>query len=166
MPRLGRAIVFLAIFVCTAGFDQGSKEWARESLQPGVVRPFAEAFGGAWEWQLAYNDGVAFSSLTGAGPLLLSLLAAAVLLAIAWVGLRTRPDERLRRVAYALLAGGALGNLIDRVRDGAVTDFIRWRAGDHVWPIFNIADVALIVGVALLVIEAGVAYRRRAIMRT
>lgn len=49
-----------------------------------------------------------------------------------------------------MIAGGALGNLIDRVRHGAVTDFIRWRAGDHRWPIFNVADALLLVGVVLL----------------
>jgi signal peptidase II len=51
-----------------------------------------------------------------------------------------------------LIAGGALGNLIDRVRDGAVTDFVRWRIHDHRWPIFNLADAALVAGVALILL--------------
>ena len=66
---------------------------------------------------------------------------------------RTRPAQRLRRAAYAVIAGGALGNLIDRIRDGAVTDFVRWRVHDHMWPIFNVADAALLAGVALLLVD-------------
>jgi signal peptidase II len=54
-----------------------------------------------------------------------------------------------------------LGNLVDRLHDGAVTDFVRWRIHDHRWPIFNIADAALFVGVALLLLE-GILARRRA----
>ena len=62
-------------------------------------------------------------------------------------------------VPGALIAAGALGNLIDRVRDGAVTDFIRWHVHDHMWPIFNVADAALLVGVALLLVEGALRHR-------
>jgi signal peptidase II len=60
-----------------------------------------------------------------------------------------------------MVAGGALGNLVDRLHDGAVTDFVRWRINDHRWPIFNVADAALLIGVAILLIE-GLRTRRRA----
>jgi signal peptidase II len=65
-------------------------------------------------------------------------------------------------VAYALIAGGALGNLVDRIRDGAVTDFVRWRIHEHRWPIFNVADAALLVGVALFVVERAITHNRPA----
>jgi signal peptidase II len=78
---------------------------------------------------------------------------------MAW---RTRPEQRLQRIALAMIAGGALGNLIDRMRDGAVTDYVRWRIGDAKWPIFNVADAALLIGVVLLLAESFVRWRRPA----
>lgn len=144
-----RAAMFLAIFLCSAGFDQGTKEWAR-TLPAGEPQPVIQ---GVWDWELAQNPGVAFSSFSNLphGPLILSLLAIAMLVVVLVLASRTRPHERMARIGYALIAGGALGNLIDRMRLGSVTDFIRWRAGDHAWPIFNVADALLVVGIALLI---------------
>ena len=56
----------------------------------------------------------------------------------------------LERVALAMIAGGAVGNLVDRLRHGAVTDFVSWHWGAHHWPVFNVADVALLIGAVLL----------------
>ena len=58
----------------------------------------------------------------------------------------------MKRIGLAMIAGGALGNLVDRIRDGVVTDFIRWRWYEHKWPIFNVADAALLVGVVLVLV--------------
>ena len=145
---VGRAGVFVAVFLCSAGFDQGTKEWAL-TLPAGHPQPVIR---GVWDWELAHNPGVAFSRFQGIahGPLLLSLLAIAMITVVCVIAARTRPEQRIARIGYALIAGGALGNLIDRFRHGSVTDFIRWRAGDHLWPIFNVADALLLVGVALL----------------
>lgn len=150
--RIARLAVFAIVFLLTAGFDQGTKEWAR-TLPAGVPQPVIDGY---WDWELAHNHGAAFSSFTGGTgtQVVLSLIAVAALIALAVAAARTRPEERLRRVAYALIAGGALGNLIDRIRDGAVTDFVRWRIHDAKWPIFNLADAALLIGVALLAIGA------------
>lgn len=106
------------------------------------------------------NDGVAFSSFRGM-RVVLSLLALGALVMLGVMAARTKPEERLKRWGLALIFGGALGNLFDRVSDGAVTDFVRWRIAEHRWPIFNVADVALVIGVALLLLES-VAARRRA----
>jgi signal peptidase II len=57
--------------------------------------------------------------------------------------------------ALALVAGGAVGNVIDRVLAGKVTDFVVWKWGTHEWPAFNIADVALVVGVAIMFLDVG-----------
>lgn len=174
LPR--RAASFASIFalglLIVVALDQGSKAWARTlPVSPagcavpgaliarecrGVPQPLIEGY---WEWELAFNTGAAFSRLDGARVLLAAIAAAAlgVLGAMAW---RARPEQRLRRIALALIAGGALGNLIDRVRDGAVTDFVRWRVGEARWPIFNVADAALLVGVALFLIEGLVEQRR------
>ncbi|HSD88836.1 MAG TPA: signal peptidase II [Kofleriaceae bacterium] len=164
MPKkLGRAVMFLAIFFCTTGFDQASKEWAR-TLPPGVRQPVIDGY---WDWELAKNPGAAFSSFTGVtgAQILLSILAAAALIGIGIVAARTGPEEKLKLAGLALIGGGALGNLIDRVREGAVTDFVRWRVHEHLWPIFNVADAALLVGVVLLLLESAVRKRGRAMLK-
>ncbi len=179
--RMGRMAVFLAIFALTTGFDQGSKQWARTlPVSPagcdipadllahrcaGVPVPVIE---GRWDWELAMNPGAAFSSTIGsfgggAGTqIVLSILAMLALVGIGVVAARTAPEQRLQRFALAMIGGGALGNLIDRLRDGAVTDFVRWRWNEHAWPIFNVADAALVIGAVLLVVASALAHRRRA----
>jgi signal peptidase II len=176
------AAAFAVILIATLAADQGSKAWARTlpvhpagCAQPadllayhcmGVPQPVVDGF---WDWELAYNPGAAFSSFASFGhagtKIVLSLIAALALIGISVLALRTAADERVKRIAYALVAGGALGNLVDRLHDGAVTDFVRWRLHDHRWPIFNLADAALLVGVALLLID-GFRARRRVVPAT
>jgi signal peptidase II len=92
------------------------------------------------------NTGVAFSMFSGGGPLvvLIALIALGALLAFFF----THLHRRLVWLPTGLLLGGAAGNLIDRVRAGAVTDFIKF---PH-WPAFNVADIAVTVGVVVLVL--------------
>jgi len=108
-------------------------------------------------FDLAYvrNPGAAFGILAGASGawrsaffIIVSLAALGVVAAL----VRTAHD-RLPLVAFALIGGGALGNLIDRVRFGEVVDFIEWYYRSYHWPTFNIADSAITVGVALLAID-------------
>lgn len=154
-----RVVIFVAVAFVTLALDQGSKAWARDALVPGHPQAVVAC---CWDWELAYNPGVAFSTFAGAagGRAILSVLAALAVLAIAIVAARTPPGARLRRAALAMIAGGALGNLVDRVREGAVTDFVRWRVHEHRWPIFNLADAALLVGAVLLVADGFFARRR------
>lgn len=159
MPGRRPLVMFAAIFAFVVAFDQGSKAWAR-TLPDGVACPVVSGY---WDWELAKNPGIAFSTFAGrAGmQIVLSLVAAVALTAIGIAAARTRPEERLKRVGYATIAGGALGNLIDRVRDGAVTDFVRWHVHEHMWPIFNVADAALLLGVAILLAERALAHREK-----
>jgi len=93
------------------------------------------------------NTGAAFGLLAGAGPLLI-LISVVVIFAI--VKLRfQRSKSRLLAVSLGLLLGGAAGNLIDRVARGGVFDFLDF----HFWPVFNLADAAVTVGGALLVLH-------------
>jgi signal peptidase II len=158
-----RGVLFLLIFLCTTGFDQASKQWAEGTLSPGVPQPVIEGY---WDWELAKNTGAAFSTFAGAsgGQVVLSILAAVALIAIGVVAMRARPEERMKLAGLALIGGGALGNLIDRVRAGGVTDFVRWKVGDHLWPIFNVADAALVIGVSVLLLESVLARRKRAML--
>ncbi|HUJ62513.1 MAG TPA: signal peptidase II [Kofleriaceae bacterium] len=161
--HLRRLAVFVTIALVVLGLDQASKAWARTlptapaGCAPadlaarrcaGVPQP---VIAGYWDWELAMNDGVAFSTFAGgSGRIILCVIAGLAVLAIGYAAARTAPEERLRRVCYGLLAAGALGNLVDRVKDGAVTDFVRWHVHTHMWPIFNLADAALLVGVGML----------------
>lgn len=176
------AVVFAVILIAALAADQLSKAWAHtlpvapagcalpgEMLAgrcAGVPQPVVDGY---WDWELAYNPGVAFSTFASvaghtAMRVVLAAIALIALIGISLLALRTPPDQRWRRAAYALIASGALGNLVDRVRDGAVTDFVRWRIHDHRWPIFNVADAALLVGVAVLLLD-GLRARRAAVPR-
>ena len=105
------------------------------------VRNHGAAFGLLSDWNLPYQS------------LLLSLLSLAALGAIATYFLRLPAAARLPRAALALVLGGAVGNVIDRLRLGYVVDFVHvyWR--EYQWPDFNAADSAITIGVALLVID-------------
>src|SRR5438067_1025355 len=119
MPRARRVVIFVAIFVATLAFDQTTKAWARGlPVEPhGCAVPadlIAERCAGVpqtvvpgyWEWELAFNTGSAFSFVTAAGAqVVLGLIAALALVAIGVAAARTRPEQRLRRAAYALVAG-------------------------------------------------------------
>ena len=86
--------VFLAIFALTTGFDQGSKEWAKSSLELGVREP---VIAGHWDWQLSMNPGAAFSSFgtNVATQITLSILAMLALIGIGVTAARTQPEQRL-----------------------------------------------------------------------
>ena len=104
---------------------------------------------------LAYNTGAAFSLLSTAGGwqrwLFIGLAVLISVFIVHW--LRTLPRRaRWTPVSLALILGGAAGNVIDRVRIGAVVDFIDVHAGGWHWPAFNLADSAICVGAALLVL--------------
>lgn len=167
IARRGAAL-FVVVLIVTLAADQASKAWAHTlPVYPAGCAPLASGCAGIpqpvidgyWDWELAYNPGIAFSrfasSTSRAGmQIILGLIAAIVLVYITRIALRTPPAERGKRTAYALIAGGALGNLVDRVRDGAVTDFVRWRIHEHRWPIFNVADAALLIGVVVLLVAS------------
>ena len=129
--------------------DQLSKYVASMRLvpyQPEAVMPM-------FNFTLAFNTGAAFSFLSGAGDwhhwffMVFSIVVSIVLMI--WI-VRLPIAERLQLTALSLVLGGALGNLIDRVRLGYVIDFLDVYYKNHHWPIFNIADSAITVGTVLL----------------
>ena len=99
------------------------------------------------------NDGVTFGLLNGAPWWGLVLLATVICLWLIVLMLRT--TERGEAVAYGMIIGGALGNVIDRIRLGSVTDFLDFYVRDLHWPAFNLADTAIFCGVALLLTWPG-----------
>lgn len=129
--------------------DQLSKYVVLDHLLPGEVIYFT-AF---WNWVLTFNPGAAFSFLAdqpGWQRWFFTILALAVSLWIA-LELRKQAEQKMLSLAFALVMGGALGNVIDRVRFGAVVDFVQWHAAGYYWPAFNVADSAISLGAVLLI---------------
>ncbi len=103
------------------------------------------------------NTGAAFGILSNADlpyqGMWLSVISVLALSAIVFYALRLNPADKLPQVALALVMGGAVGNLIDRSRLGYVVDFVLLYWKEHRWPNFNIADSAITIGIALLVLD-------------
>jgi signal peptidase II len=110
-----------------------------------------------------HNYGAAFSFLNDAGGWQRWLFAAIALgvsgLLAFWMR-RTPLQNRLANSAYALIIGGALGNLFDRLYHGFVVDFLDFYAGTYHWPAFNIADTAICIGAALIILEGFIADKK------
>jgi len=141
--------LWLAAFIVV--FDQVSKWIALGTLQPGDSRYVAPFF----NWVLTFNSGAAFSFLSDAGGWQRWFFTALALGVSAWIFsmLRKHTGEFRLSLALTLILGGALGNVIDRIRFGAVVDFIQWHAAGYYWPAFNVADSAITIGAVLLVID-------------
>lgn len=135
-PRI--LLIALVVFV----LDQASKAVVAARMRPGEEIELLSFL----SLERTSNTGVAFGLASGVPPFVLVLLASAIVLLLLVLGSRLR--WRGSSVAIGLVLGGALGNLADRVFRGHVVDFI---AVPH-WPTFNLADVAITVGVVLLLI--------------
>lgn len=145
-----KASSWLILSALITAFDQWTKWLALKHLE------FAESatvFPGL-DWTLLYNRGMAFSMLSDGGwqVWFLTIMTAAVGAVIAVWLFRTPRNHRWQAGALALVLGGAVGNLIDRLRFGHVVDFIDVYYGEYHWPAFNIADSAIVVGAAILAI--------------
>jgi signal peptidase II len=141
--RSGRSVgAALAVAVLALASDQLTKIWARSAIEPGES---IDLLAGVQLVRIR-NEGIAFGLLDGIGAPLI-LLAAAVFAGLLVFFLLAGERDRLW-LPVGLLAGGAAGNLLDRLLDGGVTDFVDPPA----WPAFNLADVQITVGVVLLLL--------------
>ncbi len=143
--------------------DQASKWWVLNGLRLPELGSVAVLPGLNLTMQM--NPGVTFGLLRGFGAAQHWVLAVVALAVVAALGVWLRRAERLP-VALALgaVAGGAVGNVIDRLRYGQVVDFIHVHAFGWSWYIFNLADSAIVCGVAVLVLD-GLFPHRRAILK-
>jgi len=105
---------------------------------------------------LVFNTGAAFSFLAGAGGWQMWFFAAVALVATVVISvlLVRQPEKRLFCIGLALILGGALGNLWDRLTLGGVVDFLDFHAGGWHWPAFNVADSGITAGAAILILES------------
>jgi signal peptidase II len=154
MVRLGLAVAFVAL-----GLDQLTKWAALDMLdlaaRPIVVTPF-------FNLVMVWNRGVSFGMLDGVGalaPWLLPGLAVVVVIALLfWL---RRSEHALMAIGLGLVIGGALGNVIDRLRYGAVVDFLDFHLAGYHWPAFNVADAGICVGAGLILVDGLLAPRRQ-----
>jgi len=148
-PRL---LGFLVAAI-TLVVDQGHKIWMLDvfdiaARQPVALTPFLDLV-------MAWNPGISYSLLSAETPqgrlALLGLSLAATALLAVWLW---RAPDRLTTLGLGLIVGGALGNAYDRFAYGAVADFFHFHVGNFHWYIFNLADVAIVAGVGLLLYES------------
>jgi signal peptidase II len=147
VPLRFSALIALAVVLV----DQATKILVDTTLSPGSAVPVVEGF-----FRLVYvrNSGAAFGLLRNSGvPFVLISIAASILVLLYLFIIS--PRRTLGRHALALILGGAVGNMVDRIfRSGEVVDFIEIGISQRLrWPAFNVADIAVTVGVALLVVE-------------
>ncbi len=141
----------LPILAIVAIADQASKWAVLEAL---AQAPRMIEVTGFFNLVLTLNTGVSFGLFDGETawkPWLLSAVAVAIVAAL-FVWLKRQP-EPLLAIAVGLVAGGAIGNTVDRLRFGGVVDFLDFHLGDWHWYAFNIADSAVVVGVGLLLLD-------------
>ncbi|MGQ3036815.1 MAG: signal peptidase II, partial [Neoaquamicrobium sediminum] len=107
-----------------------------------------------------HNTGIAFSMFSDLSGVALIVLTLAVVGLVTWIALRTEEDQRLARLGFALIVGGALGNLIDRVWHGYVIDYVLFHLPTWSFAIFNLADAFISVGAALVILQEFIVWRR------
>ena len=148
--RAAAALVAIGVFAA----DRCSKSMIETHLAPDSVKAVIPGF---FNLVRSENPGVAFSMLADDGGrwhtpalVLLSVIAILILAAMLW---KIDRLDRPSAVGLSLIFGGAVGNVYDRVRSGAVTDFLDFYVGTHHWYIFNLADSAICVGAGLLLLS-------------
>ncbi|MEE8365762.1 MAG: signal peptidase II [Gammaproteobacteria bacterium] len=148
----GSQLRLLWISALVVALDQLAKLVAESLLSPHQavnVLPF-------FDWYLTYNTGAAFSFLAGAGGwqrwffTITTFMISIVILF--WIK-KLPPTDKITGISLCLILGGAIGNLIDRIYLGYVIDYIQVWLGSYPWPAFNIADAAISVGAAILIVS-------------
>ncbi|MCP3688335.1 MAG: lipoprotein signal peptidase [Gammaproteobacteria bacterium] len=151
MPDTQLKTLWISLLV--VGLDQVTKLVAEAQLplhQTVQVIPY-------FDWYLTYNTGAAFSFLADAGgwQRWFFAITSIVISTVIFVWLRKlEQDDHLTAIALCLILGGAIGNLIDRIYLGYVIDYIQVWLGNYPWPAFNIADAAISVGAAILILSS------------
>ncbi len=146
--------IFSLVAVAVVILDQVTKYIVNTSM---LLHDSIPIINGLFNFTYVKNPGAAFGFLSGAPPFFRSVFfigvtVAAIMLILYYIR-KTKTEEPLLTTSFSLIMGGAVGNLIDRVRFGEVIDFLDLYIGPHHWPAFNIADSAISVGAILLVYD-------------
>jgi signal peptidase II len=151
--RNRRTALGVAAGIVVLAADQASKWWILHGLDLPRLRQVVLL--PVLNLTMVWNHGVTFGLLTGTGPWNAFILAGVALAVVVALGVWLRRAETLLAgIALGAIAGGAVGNIVDRLRFGAVVDFIDAHIGDWHWYVFNVSDAAIVCGVATLVLES------------
>lgn len=151
-----RLLPYAAVAFAAAAIDQWIKQLVEAELGmhiPVQLLPFLSLF-------RTHNTGIAFSMLDDLGSVGLIAVTLAVLGFVVWIAARADPNQRLARFGFALIVGGALGNLVDRVWHGYVVDYILFHLPSWSFAIFNLADAFITVGAGLVILDEFLLWRR------
>ncbi|MBL8580959.1 MAG: signal peptidase II [Rhizobiaceae bacterium] len=153
MKALARYGLFIAVAVA---LDQ----WIKSLVENGLplhekvdLLPFLALY-------RTYNTGVAFSMFSGLGDVGLTIVSLGVIAFVSFLALRTSPSQTFARAGFALIIGGALGNLIDRAIHGHVIDYILFHTPVWSFAVFNLADIFISVGAFLVVLQEFLHWRQ------
>ena len=151
---LGLSIALAAVLL-----DQLSKYYIlNEILGQGAVIVISPVFNLVRAW----NTGVSFSMFNNYGSLGAILLSGVALVIVGFLFYWLKNEtSRLAQVALGMIIGGAVGNVIDRVRLGAVFDFLDFHIGENHWPAFNLADSFICIGAAILILQSVCHYLKK-----
>lgn len=153
---LNRRATGLTLGMLVLLVDLWSKNWAMQTLDSENI----SVIDGLLQWSLAFNRGASFSLMNDWVYAPYKLAAVAIIAAGALIWLLGRAESKWYTIGLGLILGGAIGNLVDRVRFGAVVDFIDVYWGLAHFPTFNVADSAITVGVICVLIDGIIAKRQ------
>lgn len=147
-------IVVLAIFI-----DQIAKWWVVNNVVVNQTVPILESLQPYLQITRTTNTGFAFGLATGGSTIIL-VVSSLVTLGLLWMVAQTEETERLQLIAFALVIGGAIGNIIDRIRLGHVVDFVHVHIPGIISNVSNFADHFVVIGVGLLLLDSFLQERR------
>jgi signal peptidase II len=148
--------VLLIVSTVSLILDQWTKHIVHTTFRLGESRPVIDPI---WHWTYVRNKGAAFSFLDGAPDKFREpfffVVPIIALTAIVFFFRKLKDDEKLTIYSLSLITGGAIGNVIDRMRFGYVIDFVDWHWKEvYHWPRFNVADSCIVVGVCLMFVHS------------
>jgi signal peptidase II len=154
---------YVLIAAAVVVLDQLTKRAVQRAIGLHESRPVID---GLLSLTQGRNPGIAFGVLSEGGlpfqAVALTVLGLVAVVVLSIYAFKVPATQRLRLTALALVVGGAIGNLVDRIRYGSVVDFIHVYWGPHQWPDFNVADSAITTAVVLLILEAFVSHPQEA----
>jgi signal peptidase II len=153
-----RLFPYALLTIVAIALDQWIKylvETRLELHQPVEVLPFLALF-------RTYNTGIAFSMLDSFGDIGLIAVSVCVVAFVLYLAAKTEPGQVLARIGFALIVGGALGNVIDRAVYGHVIDYILFHTPSWSFAVFNLADAFITVGAVAVVFDEFIGWRRQA----
>ena len=159
MTQVRNALPWLGLSVVLIALDWLTKQWALSALVYQQPVPVIEGF---WNWTLVHNTGAAFSLLADAGGWqrwFFTGIGGVAAVFMLWM-LYSHAGQKLFSLAIALILGGAIGNVVDRLMHGYVVDFLDFYWGRWHFPAFNVSDSASSVGAALLILDEILRVRR------